>query len=321
MTRVTFEVRSYVQALNTYEVGINALQTLESDIRKTRPHWIPDTPSSKFAPVEIEPYLKFLEFVDARKTLELQSERIRKQIGKWTKIAFELIAGRLQYPGDVVIPGVDQPKCINESVTVQRASLRLEQEKLFEASRYDATPTVTISASGSYNSNPSAGQPNLSGQVSLQAAISLPSSAPGAAGLQVSATPTGLTQTVSASFPNVFRSADPQGVKWATKNLEDAREVVQNDLEELLRTRSTTLETLKLNKQRLEWSERSLKEAAKADELVRIGARLALMGLKVRSVYDHLNLQINGLNIAQLCQLPLAYTPRDPMFDAPKNPK
>jgi hypothetical protein len=315
-------LRTYIQALNTYEIGVNALQTLETDLRKARPHWSPDTSSNRFAPNEIEPYLKFLEFIDTRKSLELQAQRIRKQIGKWTKIAVEeLAAGRIQYPGDVVLPPFDQNQCVTESITVKRASLRLEQEQLFEAMRYDATPTLTLNASGSYTSTPTTGQPNLSGVVSLQAAFNLPPNAPGTFGVQVAATPNGLTQTASASFPNPFRSADPQGVKWAAKNLEEAREVVQTDLEELLRTRQTSLETLRLDKQRLEWSERNYKDTATADELVRIGARLALMGLKVRSVYDHLSYQINGLNVAQLCQLQFTYGARDPLFDVPKNTK
>jgi hypothetical protein len=319
-TQALFTLRGYTQGLNTYEVGISALQTLETDIRKARPLWTPDTPSSKFAPVEIEPYLKFLEFVETRKTLELQSNRIRKQISKWTKIAVEeLGAGRIQYPGDVLLPSVDQNKCINESVTIKRALLRLEQEKQYEAMRFDVMPTISLNANGSYSTAPTSGQPNLSGQVSLQAAFRIPPNAPVSANTQITATPAGLTQTASFSFPNLFRSADPQGVKWAQKNLEDAREVVTTDLTELLRTRTAGLETLKLDQQRLDWSERSLKDAAKADELVKINARFALMGLKVRGFSNHLNVQLNALNLAQLCQLPLTYAPRNPLFDLQKS--
>jgi hypothetical protein len=312
-TQALYTLRTYIQALSTSETLLQLLSSLEIDVRKARPNWLPETPANKFAPNEIEPYLKFLELMDTRKSVITQAERIKKQISKWTKINLEELS-KLEFPGDVMLPEFNSQQCVSESITVKRAQMRLEQEKLFEAVRNDASPTLGFTASATATTNPAAGQSPISGQASLTLNIPIGPNSPVTGGNQVVVTPLGITQTANLVFPNPFRSADPQGVKWALKNLEDATETVKDNLTELQRTRTDSMTTLKLDKQRLDWGERSYKDSLGTDELVRLSARFALMGLKVRAMYDHMNYQINGLNISQLCQLKFAYVPRDPAF-------
>ena len=312
-TQALYILRTYVQALNTSDTVLRLLNGLETDVRKAKPNWTPETPASKFAPAEIDPYVKFLEFLDTRKSVANQAARIQKQISKWTKLSLDELS-KLEFPGDVSLPENDTQQCVTQSITVKRASMRLEQEKLFEALRNDASPTLNLSASATATTNPTTGQSPIGGVASLTLNIPIGPNAPITGNGQVVVTPTGVTQTASVSFPNVFRSADPQGVKWATKNLEDATENVQDNLTELQATRADGLSTLKVDKQRLDWGERSYKDSLGADELVRLNARFALMGLKVRSMYNHMNYQINGLNLAQLCQLKFSYIPRDAAF-------
>jgi hypothetical protein len=117
-------------------------------------------------------------------------------------------------------------------------------------------------------------------------------------------------QTATVSFPNTSRSADPQGVRWAQKNLEDTREAIRQDLDDLVRARANGSSAAQVNAQRLDWGERSYRETTGGDELVRLNARFALMGLKLRVLYDQLSLGVNALNIAALCQMEVAYAPR-----------
>jgi hypothetical protein len=69
-----------------------------------------------------------------------------------------------------------------------------------------------------------------------------------------------------------------------------------------------------LAKQRLERGERSLRDLAGADVLVKLNARFVLMGLKSRGAYDHLNLQLNTLTLANTCNLEFSYNPRNTVF-------
>lgn len=319
-TAALFNLRQYLQALNTYELGIMLLRGIETDIRKQRPLWLPSTPAKQFAPNEIELYTKFLEFVDTRKVLEVQAQRLRKQIAKWTKIdVTELAEGRIEFAGDpVLLAPVQIAACVDGSAAVQRAGLRLEQERVFEALRNDASPVLALSAQLAATTAPAAGQSALSAQAALTLTIPLPPNNPISGNGVVSVGTAGATQTATLSYPNQFRQADPRGVYWAELNLADTKEASTDDLRESLRSRENLISSVLLAKQRLEWGERSLRDAGSADALVKLGARFALMGLKVRGAYDHLNLQLNTLTLAQTCQLGLTYAPRDAVFDVPK---
>jgi hypothetical protein len=309
-------LRQYVQALNTYELGIGLLRNLEADVKKQRPLWTVETPAKQFAPNEIDSYLKFLEFVDTRKSLELQAERLRKQLSKWTKLPMsELSEGKIQFPGDPVLAGaVVVSTCVDQSPNMLRAKLRLEQEKVFEALRNDASPTLTVSGQLAATTAPVSGQSGFSGQISLTLNIPIPPNAPVSGNAQATVSNSGASQSASLSFPNAFRQSDPQGVYWATKNLEDTKEATQDGLEEALRSRDGLVSNVLLAKQRLEWGERSLRDSAGTDALVRLNARFALMGLKIRGAYDHLNLQLNSLTLANTCNLRFSYNPRDAVF-------
>ncbi len=309
-------LRQYVQALNTYELGITLLRNLESDVKKQRPLWTVETPAKQFAPNEIDVYLKFLEFIDTRKSLETQAERLRKQIAKWTKLPMsELAEGKIQFPGDPVLSGaVVVSTCVDQSANMQRAKLRLEQEKVFEALRNDASPTLTVNGQLAATTAPATGQSGFSGQIGITLNIPIPPNAPVTGGVQATVSNTGASQSANLSFPNAFRQSDPQGVYWATKNLEDTKESTQEGLEDALRSREGLIASVLLAKQRLEWGERSLRDSANADALVKLNARFALMGLKIRGAYDHLNLQLSTLTLANTCNLKFSYNPRDTVF-------
>lgn len=313
-----FSLRVALQALLAYESVISLLTGFEIDIRRARPHWLPTTPASKFAPVEIDPYLKFLELIDSRKNLELQASKIRNQISKWTKITLEELGpGKIQFPGDVFLPSIDANNCVNESVAVERAILRLEQEKLNDQLQAGVFPIVTVSGSVTGSSSVPAGQSPFSYQVGITANIPIGPTAPVAGNVQVSANAgsnAGLTQSATLAWPNALRSSEPQGAKWAQKNLEDVREGVANELTDLQRSRVSLEDSIRVNKQRLDWGERAYRDSSGTDELVRLNARFALMNLKIRALYDHFNLQANALNLAQLCKLPVSYVPRDAAF-------
>jgi hypothetical protein len=309
-TRAFNSLRSYVQALTTYESAIASLRTLEGEVMTRRPHWTSATPAEKFSPNEIEPYLKHVEFVESRRSLEAQAEQLRIQLSKWTKIPQEQIAeGRIAFPGNPV-PGEIPTDCVENSTNVRRAKLRLEQERLFEALRRDPLITVSLNVNGGYTSTPPQGQSGFNAQVSLTAVIPIPTGSPISGGAQVMATPNGVTQSATVSFPNASRSADPQGVKWAQKNLEETREALRQDLYDLLRARKNGLNAAEVNAQRLDWGERSYRESAGNDESVRLSARFALMGLKLRVLYDQLSLSVNALNTAALCQMEVTYVSR-----------
>jgi hypothetical protein len=309
-------LRQYVQALNTYELGIGLLRNLEADVKKQRPLWTVQTPAKQFAPNEIDVYVKFLEFIDTRKSLETQADRLRKQLSKWTKLPMsELAEGKIQFPGDPVLAAaVVVSTCVDQSANMQRAKLRLEQEKVFEALRNDASPTLTINGQLAATTAPATGQSGFSGQIGITLNIPIPAGAPVTGGVQATVSNTGASQTANLSFPNAFRQSDPQGVYWATKNLEDTREATQEGLEDTLRSRDALVSNVLLAKQRLEWGERSLRDSAGADVLVKLNARFALMGLKIRGAYDHLNLQLNTLTLANTCNLKFSYNPRDAVF-------
>ncbi len=313
-------LRQYIQALNTYELGITLLRNLEADVKKQRPLWTVETPAKNFAPNEIDVYLKFLEFIDTRKSLELQADRLRKQISKWTKLPIsELAEGKIQFPGDPMLSGaVVASTCVDQSANMQRAKLRLEQEKVFEALRNDASPTVSLNGQLAATTAPAAGQSGFSGQIGITINIPIPAGAPFTGGIQGTVSNSGASQSANLSFPNAFRQSDPQGVFWANKNLEDTREATLESLEDALRSRDGLVSSVLLAKQRLEWGERSLRDAANADALVKLNARFALMGLKVRGAYDHLNLQLNTLTLANSCAINFSYKPRDPIFNSVK---
>jgi hypothetical protein len=313
-------LRQYVQALNTYELGVTLLRNLEKDVQKQRPHWTVQTPAKNFAPNEIDSYSKFLEFIETRKALENQAERLRKQISKWTKINLaELAEGKIQFPGDPVLSApVVASTCVEQSANVQRSKLRLEQEKVFEALRNDASPTLTVSGQVGITSTPPAGQNPVSAQISVTLNIPIGPNLPVTGGANVTASPTGATQTATVTFPNTFKQSDPQGVKWAEKNLADTREATQDGLEEALKSRDNLVSNILLAKQRLEWGERSLREAANAEALAKLNARFALMGLKIRGAYDHLNLQLNTLTLSNTCNIKFGYAPRDAVFNVVK---
>ncbi len=318
--RARLNFRNYVQALNTYEYGIRMLRSLETDVKKQRPLWTVDTPASQFAPNEIDLYLKFLEFVDSRKSLELQAERLRKQLSKWTKLsAAELAEGQITFPGDPTLESeIIVDACVDQSVALQQARMRLEQEKVFEALSRDASPTLAVSGQVSANTPAATGQSIFSGQVSVTLNIPIPNTSVFSGNAQVSAGLTGASQTVNVSFPNAFRQADPQGSKWAEKNIVDTREALTDQLQDSLRSRENLINNIKLAKQRLEWGERSLKDSSNADALAKLNARFALMGLKIRGYYDHLNLQVSSLNLANTCNLKFKYVPRDSVFSPTK---
>ena len=313
-------LRQYVQALNTYELGIGLLRSLETDVKKQRPFWTVQTPAKQFAPNEIDVYLKFLEFIDTRKALELQADRLRKQIAKWTKLPMsELSEGKIQFPGDPALSGaVVVSTCVDQSPNMQRAKLRLKQEKVFEALRNDASPTVTLNGQLAATTAPATGQSGFSGQIGITLNIPIPPNLPVIGGVQATVSNTGASQTANLTFPNVFRQSDPQGVYWATKNLEDTKESTLEGLEDTIRSRESLTASVLLAKQRLEWGERSLRDTAGADALVKLNARFALMGLKVRGAYDHLNLQLNTLTLANTCNLKFSYNPRDAVFSSVK---
>jgi hypothetical protein len=319
-TQARLNLRTYVQALNTYEFGFRLLRSFETDVKKQRPLWTVDTPASQFAPNEIDSYLKFLEFVDSRKSLELQAERLRKQLGKWTKLsAAELAEGQIAFPGDPTLESeVVVDSCVDQSVAMKQANMRLEQEKVFEALSRDASPTLAVSGQVSANTPVSTGQSVFSGQVAVTLNIPIPNTSVFTGSAQVSAGLTGASQTANVSFPNAFRQAEPQGAKWAEKNLADTREAVTDQLNDSLRSRENLISNIKLAKQRLEWGERSLRDSSNADALAKLNARFALMGLKIRGYYDHLNLQINTLSLANTCNLKFNYIPRDAVFNPVK---
>jgi hypothetical protein len=320
--RARLNLRTYVQALNTYEFGIRLLRSFETDVKKQRPLWIVDTPASQFAPNEIDSYLKFLEFVDSRKSLEVQAERLRKQLGKWTKLsATELAEGQIVFPGDPSLEsGIVVDSCVDQSVAMQQANMRLEQEKLYEALTKDASPVLTVSGQVNATTAATIGQSAFSGQVSLSLNIPIPNTSVFSGNTQATAGLTGATQTASVSFPNLLRQAEPQGIKWAEKNLIDTREAVTDQLNDSLRSRENLINNIKLAKQRLEWGERSLKDSSNADALAKLNARFALMGLKIRGYYDHLNLQVSTLSLANTCNLKFNYVPRDAVFSPTKVP-
>jgi hypothetical protein len=106
--------------------------------------------------------------------------------------------------------------------------------------------------------------------------------------VQATVSNTGASQSANLSFPNAFKQSDPQGVYWATKNLDDTKEATQEGL--------------------------ALRDSAGADALVQLNARFALMGLKIRGAYDHLNSQLNTLTLANTCSLKFSYNPRDAVF-------
>jgi hypothetical protein len=309
-------LRQYVQALNTYELGITLLRNLETDVKKQRPLWTVETPAKQFAPNEIDVYLKFLEFIDTRKSLESQADRLRKQISKWTKLPMsELSEGKIQFPGDPILSGaVVLSSCVDQSANMQRAKLRLEQERVFEALRNDASPTLTVNGQLAATTAPATGQSGFSGQIGITLNIPIPPNAPVSGGVQATVSNTGASQSANLSFPNAFRQSDPQGVYWATKNLEDTKESTLEGLEDALRSRDGLVSNVLLAKQRLEWGERSLRDSANADALVKLNARFALMGLKIRGAYDHLNLQLSTLTLANTCNLKFSYNPRDTVF-------
>jgi hypothetical protein len=57
----------------------------------------------------------------------------------------ELAEGKIQFPGDPALSGaVVVSTCVDQSANMQRAKLRLEQEKVFEALRNDASPTLSV---------------------------------------------------------------------------------------------------------------------------------------------------------------------------------
>ena len=313
-------LRQYIQALNTYELGIGLLRNLETDVRKQRPLWTVETPAKQFAPNEIEVYAKFLEFIDTRKALEVQAERLRKQLAKWTKLnPAELAEGKIQFPGDPTLPSpVVVSTCVEQSAAMQRSKLRLEQEKVFEALRNDASPTLTLNGQVGVTTAPATGQSALSAQVSLTLNIPLPSNSPFTGSANATVSPTGAVQNATLGFPNTFKQSDPQGVKWAEKNLTDTRESAQDALEDSLRSRDSLVSNILLAKQRLEWGERSLRDASSADALAKLGARFSLMGLKIRGAYDHLNLQLSTLTLANTCNLKFTYNPRDAVFSSGK---
>jgi hypothetical protein len=320
--RARLNFRTYVQALNTYEYGIRMLRSLEADVKKQRPLWTVDTPASQFAPNEIDSYLKFLEFVDSRKSLEVQAERLRKQLGKWTKLsAAELAEGQITFPGDPSLEsGIVVDSCVDQSVSMQQANMRLEQEKLYEALTNDASPILTVSGQVNATTAAATGQSAFSGQVSVSLNIPIPNTSVFSGNTQATAGLTGVTQTASVSFPNLLRQAEPQGAKWAEKNLADTREAITDQLNDSLRSRENLISNIKLAKQRLEWGERSLRDSSNADALAKLNARFALMGLKIRGYYDHLNLQINTLSLANTCKLKFNYAPRDAVFSPTKVP-
>ena len=202
-------LRQYVQALNTYELGITLLRNLESDVKKQRPLWTVETPAKQFAPNEIDVYLKFLEFIDTRKSLETQAERLRKQIAKWTKLPMsELAEGKIQFPGDPVLSGaVVVSTCVDQSANMQRAKLRLEQEKVFEALRNDASPTLTVNGQLAATTAPATGQSGFSGQIGITLNIPIPPNAPVTGGVQATVSNTGASQSANLSFPNAFRQS------------------------------------------------------------------------------------------------------------------
>jgi hypothetical protein len=320
--RARLNLRNYVQALNTYEYGIRLLRLLETDVKKQRPLWTVDTPASQFAPNEIDSYLKFLEFVDSRKSLEVQAERLRKQLGKWTKLsAAELAEGQIAFPGDPMLePEIVVDSCVDQSVSMLQARMRLEQEKLYAALTNDASPILTVSGQLNATTAAVSGQSAFSGQVSVLLNIPIPNTSVFTGNAQATASLTGANQTANVSFPNTVRQAEPQGTKWAEKNLADTREAVTDQLNDSLRLRENLISNIKLAKQRLEWGERSLKDSSNADALAKLNARFALMGLKIRGYYDHLNLQINTLSLANTCNLKFKYVPRDAVFSPTKVP-
>ena len=289
-------------------------------MRKQRPLWTVETPAKQFAPNEIEVYAKFLEFIDTRKALEVQAERLRKQLAKWTKLnPAELAEGKIQFPGDPTLPSpVVVSTCVEQSAAMQRSKLRLEQEKVFEALRNDASPTLTLNGQVGVTTAPATGQSALSAQVSLTLNIPLPSNSPFTGSANATVSPTGAVQNATLGFPNTFKQSDPQGVKWAEKNLTDTRESAQDALEDGLRSRDSLVSNILLAKQRLEWGERSLRDASSADALAKLGARFSLMGLKIRGAYDHLNLQLSTLTLANTCNLKFTYNPRDAVFSSGK---
>jgi hypothetical protein len=320
--RARLNFRTFVQALNTYEYGIRMLRSLETDVKKQRPLWTVDTPASQFAPNEIDSYLKFLEFVDTRKSLEGQAERLRKQLSKWTKLsAAELAEGQIVFPGDLTLePEVIVDTCVDQSVSMVQTRMRLEQEKLYAALTSDASPTLAVSGQVIANTPAATGQSVFSGQVSVTLNIPIPNTSVFSGSAQVTAGLTSASQTANVSFPNVFRQAEPQGVKWAEKNIVETREALKDQITDLLRSRENLLNNIKLAKQRLEWGERSLRDSSNADALAKLNARFALVGLKIRGYYDHLNLQVSSLNLANTCNLKFNYVPRDAVFSPTKVP-
>jgi hypothetical protein len=281
-----------------------------------------DTPASQFAPNEIDSYLKFLEFIDTRKLLEVQANQFRRQLGKWTKLsAAELAEGQIAFPGDPTLESeIVVDSCTDQSVSMQQANMRLEQEKLYEALINDASPVLTFSGQVNATTAVTTGQSAFSGQVSVSLNIPIPNTSVFSGNTQATAGLTGVTQTASASFPNLLRQAEPQGVKWAEKNIADTREAVTDQITDSLRSRENLINNIKLAKQRLEWGERSLRDSSNADALAKLNARFALMGLKIRGYYDHLNLQINTLSLANTCNLKFNYVPRDVVFSLNKVP-
>ena len=187
--------------------------------------------------------------------------------------------------------------CVDQSVAMQQANMRLEQEKLYEALTNDASPVLTVSGQVNATTAATTGQSAFSGQVSVSLNIPIPDTSVFSGNTQATAGLTGVNQTVSVSFPNLLRQAEPQGVKWTEKNLGDTREALTDQLNDSLRSRENLIGSIKLAKQRLEWGERSLRDSGNADALAKLNARFALMGLKIRGYYDHLNLQINTLSL------------------------
>jgi hypothetical protein len=318
--RARLNFRTYVQALNTYEFGIRMLRSLEADVKKQRPLWTVDTPASQFAPNEIDSYLKFLEFIDTRKSLEVQANQLRRQLGKWTKLsAAELAEGQIVFPGDPTLESeIVVNSCVDQSVAMKQANMRLAQEKLYEALTNDASPVLTVSGQVNATTTVTTGQSAFSGQVSLSLNIPIPNTSIFSGNTQATAGLTGATQTTNISFPNLLRQAEPQGVKWAEKNLVDTREAITDQLNDSLRSRENLMNNIKLAKQRLEWGERSLRDSSNADALAKLNARFALVGLKIRGYYDHLNLQVSTLNLANTCNLKFKYVPRDVVFTPTK---
>jgi hypothetical protein len=302
--RARLNFRTYVQALNTYEFGIRMLRSLEADVKKQRPLWTVDTPASQFAPNEIDSYLKFLEFIDTRKSLEVQANQLRRQLGKWTKLsAAELAEGQIVFPGDPTLESeIVVNSCVDQSVAMKQANMRLAQEKLYEALTNDASPVLTVSGQVNATTTVTTGQSAFSGQVSLSLNIPIPNTSIFSGNTQATAGLTGATQTTNISFPNLLRQAEPQGVKWAEKNLVDTREAITDQLNDSLRSRENLMNNIKLAKQRLEWGERSLRDSSNADALAKLNARFALVGLK----------------LANTCNLKFKYVPRDVVFTPTK---